>query len=358
MIGLKFNNWRRLVSLLALALGCGLASAPLSEAWGQAPPTAAATPDPVAINARSAAELFVHPRREAAAAVIARNESRIAAEVGARILRIHADVGQRVRRGAVLAELDEGDLRLALAGLQAQRDELVARSALAGQQLRRAQQLQQQNYVSAEFVGQRDAEVQVLAAQTQGVATQLASARRQIDKARIIAPFDAVVLQRGAQLGELAAPGAVLFVLTETASPELSAALAVSDAALIARAPSLTFETGAGSYPVRLLRVAAVVASATRTREGRFAFVGDVALPGTAGTLRWDDPRPHLPPDVLVRRDGRLGVFALVDGTARFIAVPRAQEGRAAATTIPAVTRIVVTGQASLQDGQRVTAER
>lgn len=358
MIGLQFISWRGFPSGLALALGCVFVAAPLSGAWGQAAPTAAATPDPVAIKARSAAELFVHPRREASAAVIARNESRIAAEVGARILRIHADVGQTVRRGAVLAELDDGDLRLALAGLQAQRDELVARSALAGQQLRRAQQLQQQNYVSAEFVGQRDAEVQVLAAQTQGVATQLASARRQIDKARITAPFDAVVLQRSAQLGELAVPGAVLFVLTETARSELSAALAGTDASLIARAPSLTFETGAGSYPVRLLRVAAVVAAATRTREGRFAFVGDSALPGTAGTLRWDDPRPHLPPEVLVRRDGRLGVFALVDGTAHFVAVPLAQEGRAAAATIAAATRIVVSGQESLQDGQRVTTAR
>lgn len=354
MIGLKFIKRRGSSRWLALALGSVLAAVPLTRAWGQAAPSAAATPEPVAISARSAAELFVHPRREAAAAVVARNESRISAEVGARILRIHADVGQMVRRGAVLAELDEGDLRLALAGLQAQRDELVARSALAGQQLRRAQELQQQNYVSAELVGQREAEVQVLAAQTQGVATQLASARRQIDKARITAPFDAVVMQRGAQLGELAVPGAVLFVLTETARPELSAALAVTDAALISGAQSITFETGAGSYPMRLLRVAAVVASATRTRDGRFAFVGGAALPGTAGTLRWDDPRPHLPPDVLVRRDGRLGVFTVVDGTARFVAVPLAQEGRAAATTIGVATRIVVTGQASLQDGQRV----
>ena len=354
MIGLKLIMWRRLARWLAVALGCVFAAG----AWGQAAPSASAAPEPVAVSARSAAELFVHPRREAAASVVARNESRIAAEVGARILRIHADVGQKVRRGALLAELDEGDLRLALAGLQARRDELLARSALAGQQLRRAQQLLQQNYVSAEFVGQRDAEVQVLAAQTEGVATQIASARRQLDKARITAPFDAVVMQRSAQVGELAAPGAVLFVLTETARPELSAALAVTDAALISRAPAVTFETGAGSYRVRLLRVAAVVASATRTREARLAFVGESALPGTAGTLRWDDPRPHLPADVLVRRDGRLGAFALVDGTARFVAVPLAQEGRAAATTIAAATRIIVSGQASLQDGQRVSAAR
>lgn len=321
-------------------------------------PAAGATSAPAPIVTRAISEVAVHPRREAPATVIPRNDSRIAAEVAARVLRIHADAGQSVRRGALLAELDDADFRLALAGLEAQRDALAARSGLAQQQLQRARELQQQGFVATEFVNQRDAEQRVLAAETQGLAVQIAAAQRQIDKTRVVAPFDAVVRQRGAQLGELATPGAVLFVLTETGALELSAAVAAADAGLVARAKALTFIAGADSYPVRLLRLSPVVSSATRTREGRFAFVGAAVLPGAEGTLRWDDPRAHLPAAALVRRDGRLGVFVHDDGIVHFVPVPDAQEGRAAATDLALATRIVVVGQATLRDGQSVELGR
>ncbi len=328
---------------------------PVTRAQGTAAPAAGA---PVSVEARPAADVFVHPQRVASASVLARNESRIAAEVAARIVRIHVDAGQGVRRGAPLIDLDDVDFQLALDRLTAQREALAARVTLAQQQLRRARELLQQNFVSAEFVNQRDAEMRVLNAEAQGIDAQIATARRQIDKTRLRSPFDAIVRQRGAQLGELAAPGVMLFVLTETGAPEVSAAIAAEDAARIRQASRIVFETGEASYPVRVLRVAGVVTAATRTREGRLAFVGESALPGAEGTLRWDDPRPHLPSDALVRRDGRLGVFTLLDGIARFVPVAGAQEGRAAPTTIPATARIVVAGQMTLQDGQGVPAAR
>ncbi len=347
------------VVLAGLLLGIAIAAAALAqESNPGAVRAGVAAPAPVAIVIRPIGEVAEHPRREAPAIVVARNESRIAAEVAGRVVRIHTDAGQSVRRGALLAELDDADFRLALAGLQAQRAALAARIGLAEGQLRRARELQQQGFVSTEFVNQRDAEHRVLVAESQGVAAQISAARRQIDKTKLIAPFDAVVRQRGAQLGELATPGAVLFVLTEAGVLELSAAIAADDAARLERVRTLSFRASEASYPVRMVRLSPVVSAATRTREGRFAFVGAAALPGAEGTLRWEDPRPHLPAEVLVRRDGQLGVFVADEGAVRFVAVTNAQEGRAAATTLPLSTRIVVAGQATLRDGQGVAPAR
>ena len=73
----------------------------------------------------------------------------------------------------------------------------------------------------------------------------------------------------------------------------------------------------------------------------------------------WRSTRAHLPADVVVRREGRLGVF-VVEGApgeerARFVPIAESQEGRAAPSPVPAAARVVSSGQAQLRDGQRVT---
>ena len=82
--------------------------------------------------------------------------------------------------------------------------------------------------------------------------------------------------------------------------------------------------------------------------------MSDPALPGAAGQLIWRDPRPHIPAEYLVRRGGALGVFIIENGAARFIAIPAAGSGRASPTTLAPATRIVVTGQFALRQGERV----
>ncbi len=50
--------------------------------------------------------LWLHPQRDAPAQVLARNESRLAAETAGTLLRWTVDVGAQVRRGQLLAQLD------------------------------------------------------------------------------------------------------------------------------------------------------------------------------------------------------------------------------------------------------------
>ena len=62
----------------------------------------------------------------------------------------------------------------------------------------------------------------------------------------------------------------------------------------------------------------------------------------------------------MVRRNGALGVFVQqgngAQTTARFVAVPGAQEGRASAlpATLDGDTQVVVNGQAALQPGAAI----
>jgi RND family efflux transporter MFP subunit len=346
-----------LASAALLGPGAAPALAQANDGRGNAGQSAAVAA--VEVVVAPFADVAVHPQREAPATVVPRNESRIAAEVGATLVEILVDVGQTAPRGAVLARLDDTDLKLAHERAIAQRDAAASRLALSERQLARARELQQGNFLSPEALNQRETEVASLKADLRVLDTQVATARRQLDKAVLRAPFDAAIRSRTAQLGELAVPGAPLFVLTQMGSPEVSARIASEEAQWLPQVREIALEAGGRTRALKLLRVSPVADRETRTREARFAFADPAAgepAPGSEGRLLWRDPRAHVPPELLVRRGDALGIFVQVGETVRFVPAPRAQEGRPAVVSQPDDARVVVRGQVALQDGQRVRA--
>jgi RND family efflux transporter MFP subunit len=323
--------------------------------------TAAAQPaaQSAAVTVASVASAQFFPERDAPAATIARNESRLGAEIAARIAAIAVEVGQTVARGAVVVQLDDADARLAVAQAQAALESAQARRALAESQLERARDLQRQQFISAEALSQRETETAVVRAEVSTAEAALRSAQRTLQKATIRAPFTGVVMARPGQVGEIAQPGAPLVVLKDAAAPEVASPIPAELADHLG--PKLAFEFVAPDkrYALRLLRVSPAVQAATRTREARLAFVSDAPPAGTEGRLHWRDPRPHLPAELIVQRSRNgqpaFGVFVVESGRAAFVPIARAQAGRPAVSPLKAGTQVVVNGQAALQDGQAVT---
>jgi len=340
---------------IALAL---LRSVPAQSAAAHATPAA---PPPPAVQTARLDHVWVLPQREAPAIVVARNQSRIAAEVSGRVLEWNADVGSQVARGAVLARIDPRDLELAVQRAQAALDAARARAALAQAQQRRSRDLVAQGFLSQEALAQRETEVTLAVAEVSAAQAQLATASHQLEKAVVRAPFAGTVVERGAQAGEAVAPGAVLFVLAEGGAAEVEAQVNPSDVAGLRAASAPVFDALGAEHPLRLLRVSATLTAPARQQPVRLAFASArVAPSGASGTLRWRDSRPHVPPTLMVRRNGALGVFVAdpADGGAvvRFVALPGAQEGRASPVNLPGETLLVIGGQAALQDGQTVSS--
>jgi RND family efflux transporter MFP subunit len=310
---------------------------------------------PTAVQTRPLGELAELAAGQASAEVLSPNDSLIAAELSATVAAVPVDVGAQVRRGQLLVELDATDARLALAQADAQVAAARANLAMADQRLARAKDLHQRQYASDDDLLARTTE-------QQGAKSELALreaarriAARSVEKARILAPFDGVVLERQAQVGALAAPGTPLLRLVDLAAPEVQAALQIADAEGIAQAAELRFESQGRSWPLRLERLSPVADAASRTRLARFAFSDEAAPAGIAGLLRWRGPQRLLPPELLVRRGDQLGAFVAENGRARFVPAPGAQEGRAFALALPASALVVVQGQQGLIDGQALT---
>jgi RND family efflux transporter MFP subunit len=342
---------RRLLGCICLALLPATAGA-------QTAPTAGSAP--VAVTVAPAATVHFHPERDAPATVVARNESRIGAEIAARIAAIPFDVGQTVARGTVVVQLDPVDARLAVQQAQATLNAAQARLALAESQLERARDLHRQQFISAEALAQRETETAVVRTEVATADSLLAGAQRTLDKTVVRAPFAGVVMARPGQVGEIAQPGAALLVLKETAAPEVSSPVPTAHVADFTAGAAFEFSAQSQRYRLRLLRLSPAVQAATRTREARLAFSEAAPPAGTEGRLLWRAAQPHLPAELIVQRqvDGRtaFGVFVLDGERARFVPLADAQAGRPAASPLAATAQVVVAGQGALQDGAAVTA--
>lgn len=333
-----------IVLILVLLQGC---SRPAAD-----PPAAALGPAPPPVRMQPLAELLQARQGTAPATVRAANDTLLASEVSATIARVEVEVGADA--GDLLVALDDTDLRLALAQAQARVAAADARAALAARRLQRARGLQERQFVAEDEVLALETEHEAALAEVAVARADRDVAARAVGKSRIHAPFDAVVVERQAQVGALATPGAPLLRLVDLAAVEVEASLQVGDAAALGQAQALSFESQGVRLPVRLLRLAPVVEAGTRGQLARFAFTQAPAPAGSAGTLHWQWPASQLPAPLLVRRGDAVGVFAVESGRARFVAVPGAIEGRPFALDLPGDTVLVTRGQQGLADGDAV----
>ena len=312
----------------------------------------------VPVKAARLADIAVYPGKHAPATVVSLNNTAVSTQVGARVDEISVRVADIVEPGSVLARLDCTDFELAKRQAEAQLAALRARIELAVRRLARTETLVAKQTVSEELLDQREADLAVLRADYQGASAQLDVSRLDISRCTIVSPFKAVITARTGSVGEFAQKGTKLFEIVDIGQLEVSAQVPATEIGQVVAVKDLYFEDSTGRYDVELRAVAPTVNTQTRNREARLLFSNEAALPGAAGKLVWRDNRPHISARLLVRRQDSLGVFIVAGGTARFHALPGAQQGRAAPAALPPDTSLVTEGQYGLQDGEAVKVIR
>lgn len=306
------------------------------------------------IEAVSFADLAVFPRHKASAVVVPRNVSKLSAEVRAAIVEIPVDVGTVVKKGSVLVELDNAEYQLALQREKAGATSLEARIKLAQYQLQRAQKLQKQQVVAEELLKQRETDLAVLLADRASQKAAIQQAEQNVNRCRIRAPFDAVIVDKLAYVGELASPGTPLIRLVDAEKSEVSAKLQTHQVEIALAAKNLQFVVRDKQYPLAIRAVTPVIDSVERTQDVRLVFTAKQTLPGTAGELVWQDNTPHVPAELMVRRKDGLGVFVVKNKVAEFVLLTDAVEGRPARASLSNDDLIVTKGRYRLGHGDAV----
>lgn len=300
-------------------------------------------------------DVVVYPVLTAPATTVSLNDAKLSAEINARIVDIPVLVGQQVKAGAILLRLDCASHELTLEQSQASLKALQARLEFADYQYERAKSLGARGGISDEMLIQRKTDLQALQADETRQKSALRQAQIDVERCQLRAPFAAVITARYGQLGEQAQPATPLLQLLDINNLEITAKVRGEDAASLASASMINFESSGESYAVKLRTVSPALDARERSRDARLRFAQQSALPGSAGELKWQHDKPHVPPHLLVRRNGLLGLFVLNNDKAHFAALPAASEGRPAQINLPLNTLIVIEGRHSLQDSQTVS---
>ena len=305
------------------------------------------------------AEIAVYLDRQAAARVESLNEARLSAQVSATVKQIPVRPGQTVAAGELLLALDPADYRIQVNAAQARLEAADAALDMARLRVERARRLAPQNFVSEDQLLEAETRYRQAQAEHEGARQELNGAELALERTLVKAPFAAVVTERLIGVGALASPGTPLLELVALDELEVVAGVSPELAAGLALAEQVQFESGGRIEPVEVLRVAPVITRGGRNRQARLGFVeASASLPaGSEGRIRWTDPRPALPADYLVQRDGQLGVMLLAEDSesAKFLVLPAADSGRPHLVDLPANSRLIDDGRRRVSPGQRVT---
>lgn len=308
----------------------------------------------VTVKTARVSEVAIYPERSAPATVVSLNESIISARIAARVDELTVRVGDIVEKGGNLAKLDCSDYELAYHESVARQEALQTRRNYAKRRMERTRQLIEKQSIAEEILDQRESDYAVLGSELNGIQAEIKMKKLDLSRCTVTSPFRALVIERESAVGEFVNIGTALVKIMDLDNTEISAQVLSRDATQLNQASTLFFEHNGVRYPVELRSILGAINAETRNREGRLIFTETQALPGATGKLVWRDKRAHIPGDLLVRRNGELGVFTVEKNIARFNSIPGAQAGRASSTTLAGDVRVVTEGHYSLTEAVSV----
>ncbi|MGH1419276.1 MAG: efflux RND transporter periplasmic adaptor subunit [Hyphomicrobiaceae bacterium] len=114
-------------------------------------------------------------------------------EIAGRLTEVDLDVGQRVKKGDVLAEIDPKSLEFQVQSAQAALSEAQSRAKNAAGDYKRKKTLLEKKVVTQAVADQSRTEAEATAAQVVQAQRSLDTARENLTKAKLIAPFDGIL---------------------------------------------------------------------------------------------------------------------------------------------------------------------
>jgi RND family efflux transporter MFP subunit len=338
---------------------------------------------------------------DASGYVTARREATVSAKLTGKIDAVLVEEGMAVRRGQILARLDDATARRQLELAEANRDSAV--SSLKEIEVRRdeaALELRRQRDLAAESVAsQRDldsaqaafdslvARLAVARDQVAVAEREVALNRQQIEDHLVRAPFDGIAISKDAQPGEMISPISAGGGFTRTGistivdMSSLEIEVDVNEAYINRVEPNQRVVATLDAYPewkipahvITIIPAADRQKATVRVRIG-FDELGDPRiLPdmGVKVSFRGDEPAPSsettqpsrvlLVPEASVRSEGgREYVFVLSGETVERRAVSLGGSAEARREVVAGLRdgeRVVIDPPAGLADGSRVRLE-
>ncbi|MEM9290985.1 MAG: efflux RND transporter periplasmic adaptor subunit [Acidobacteriota bacterium] len=303
----------------------------------------------------------------------AASRAQLSFPLAARIAERPVEIGDEVRRGQLLARLDDREIRNNLATAEATLDEIEARQVQVDAELGRVRQLAAAKAATDQELDSAEAAASSLQASLDAASARRQEARRLLSETRMTAPYAGVVTAIHMEPGEMASPGRTVLEVSGAGNLEVEVGVPERLVPQLKEGEGVTLELplssqGAVQGTLRSIgRVAAGVGSL-------FPVVvevpgqGTVAAGMTAEVLlpAHSDAQLTVPLAAVLNPGGsRPSVFQLVDAPegprVRKVAVEvdRLVNGRVAVSgELDSQQPVVVAGHSGLLDGQAVEVVR
>lgn len=151
----------------------------------------------------------------------AKNRAVLSFTIPARLMKRTVDAGSNVRRGQILAQLDDREFRNSVKLAMARVAELEAQWKQAGRDRRRLEALAESDVISVSDLEKTATREAALAAALKAASARLNEARRLLGESVLKAPFSGTVTALHLQPGEWAVPGQPVIELTGDGDIEL-----------------------------------------------------------------------------------------------------------------------------------------
>ncbi len=292
---------------------------------------------------------YVADELEAPGSVIAVSTAQVAARTIGTVLQVAVREGDTVKRGQVLAQLDERELasrrNAAQAGAQgATAGVAQATKALAAAQAQadvmkktydRYAYLKEQKSISPQEFDEITAKQQAAQAnleqaraglrQAEAGASQAEAEARAAQEvasyARVVAPFDGRVIRRTVEPGSLVSPGVPLFIVEDTSRYQLEATLPAEALAIVKKNAGARVELDAladKSWTGKVAEIEAGADPASHTLKARIDLPKEAGVQsgmfGRAFVSRGEKRALMVPVAALVNRGQLRGIYVVGDG--------------------------------------------
>ncbi len=243
-----------------------------------------------------------------AGTVISVEDARLAAEVQARLVSV-AGVGTVVKKGEVVARLDDTLIKEQLAESRADVEREQARVIFFSAEVKRLRRLARQNNAARNSLDQSISNRSVAQSERRAAVARVNVNKERLSRTRLAAPFDGVITERLLQVGEWAESGKSVVRLVDTRSLEVQSWVPASSLGFISPGMELLLKSGAqeGTATVRTI----VPVGDDRSRLYELRLLLKVAAWPAGRTLRVAIPSAlprkviAVPRDALVlRREG------------------------------------------------------
>ncbi len=293
-------------ALAAVLVGCGGSQPP-------APHAAAAALAGAPVELRE-----VELTRSAEAVVEAVRQSTVASQIAGRIVDLPFDVGDRVKKGDVIARIDERAATQALAASEAQVRSAQATLANARAQYERSRQLFAQKFISQAALDKSEADFKSAQSQLKAMLAGAGQAATERSFATIVAPYSGVVSARPVQLGEMATPGKPIMTGFDPSSLRVTATVASSEVPAIQAGGGARVEIPSVGRWIEAKSITIVPSADPRTHstEIRIDLPGDVQgiYPGIFARAHFvvgRAPRLMVPREAVMHRGELTAVYVL-----------------------------------------------